>query len=202
MRRLLPLLAAAALAACTRGGGTAASPSPAPTPSAAPSASGAASRPAAGSAAPRATTPPVHVVTHGQNGKNVTITETRGGRTVYDVSALASEAQTGPAGATARLDHPHIVFHDPQRHTTIADAPEATITERDKSVLMIGGVQARSQAGAVLTCDRLRYDGATEKFHGDGNVVLRSPGGMSLTGTKIDGDLRLENVRVTGGPTP
>ena len=70
------------------------------------------------------------------------------------------------------------------------------LTSADKSVLMTGGVQARSQDGNVLSCDRLRYDGSTERIHGDGNVVLIAPNGLRLEGDFIDGDARLQNVRV------
>jgi hypothetical protein len=48
----------------------------------------------------------------------------------------------------------------------------------------------------VLSCDRLRYDGVTERIHGDGHVVVRTPSGMTLVGDEMDGDSRLDNVRV------
>ena len=61
---------------------------------------------------------------------------------------------------------------------------------------MTGGVHARSQDGNVLSCDRLRYDGNTERIHGDGHVVMTTPSGLTLVGDQLDGDARLANVRV------
>ena len=61
---------------------------------------------------------------------------------------------------------------------------------------MTGGVRARSQDGNVLACDRLRYDGNTERIHGDGHVVMQTPAGLTLVGDELDGDARLQNVRV------
>ena len=70
------------------------------------------------------------------------------------------------------------------------------MTGADKSVVMTGGVRARSQDGNVLHCDRLRYDGQSERVHGDGNVRLSTPGGLILVGDTLDGDARLQNVFV------
>ena len=48
----------------------------------------------------------------------------------------------------------------------------------------------------MLSCDRLRYDGTSERIHGDGHVVMTTPAGLMLVGDEIDGDARLANVRV------
>jgi lipopolysaccharide assembly outer membrane protein LptD (OstA) len=61
---------------------------------------------------------------------------------------------------------------------------------------MTGGVLARSQDGNVLRCDRLRYDGRTERVHGEGHVQLRTPSGLTLIGDTLDGDARLRDVLV------
>jgi LPS export ABC transporter protein LptC len=120
-------------------------------------------------------------------------------RTIYIVRANSFVADT-TGGQTATgsgsFDRPHITFVDRSGARTVADAPKAVLTSADKSVLMTGGVHARSQDGNVLSCDRLRYDGTTERIHGDGNVVMTTPNGLSLVGDEIDGDARLENVRV------
>ena len=165
---------------------------------------------AAASAAPTGTGVPaaagtpvvVHVSSNG-NGRYTIVTEMKQRRTIYSIRALSFEGDTlsgGASAASGTFEAPHVVFHDRSGGETIADAPKALLTGADKSVLMTGGVQARTQDGNVLHCDRLRYDGATEKFHGEGHVRLETPGGLTLVGDRIDGDARLAHVRVSQGP--
>jgi LPS export ABC transporter protein LptC len=151
------------------------------------------------SAPPSGPTPvPVHVVSSG-NGSVTTLTEMKRGRTLYRIRAASFVADT-TAGASAAgngaFERPEITFVDKNGGSTVADAPKAVLTGADKSVLMTGGVRARSQDGNVLHCDRLRYDGQTERVHGDGNVRLQTPSGLVLVGDTIDGDARLANVLV------
>jgi LPS export ABC transporter protein LptC len=120
-------------------------------------------------------------------------------RTIYRIRAASFVADTA-AGRTATgsgtFVQPHITFVDRSGAQTVADAPKAELTSADKSVLMTGGVHARSQDGNVLSCDRLRYNGDTERIHGEGNVVMKTPSGLTLTGDQLDGDARLQDVRV------
>ncbi len=110
----------------------------------------------------------------------------------FDADTTAGSSATG----SGTFDRPEITFVDRNGARTVADAPEAVLTSADKSVLMTGGVRARSQDGNVLACDRLRYDGNTERIHGEGHVVMQTPAGLTLTGDDLDGDARLQNVRV------
>lgn len=185
-RRSVLLLAAALAAGCT----------PATKPGSAAS--------AAPSAAPATSTPvPIHIVTRSSGDRYTTMTQRINGRTVYELRALSSEAErAGAADAVVTFEQPHITFHDRTGKTMIADAPKAKVTQQDKSVLMSGGVHARTQDGNVLTCDRLRYDGATEKVHGDGHVVLTGTNGVALTGEHLDGDVRFNNIRISHGNQP
>lgn len=163
--------------------------------SAAPAPSGPAS-PAAG-----ATEVPLHVETRGGDGQYVRIVETVRGRKVYTIRALSDNVTRDAAsGAVGDLVQPHITFVDKDGTTTIADAPKARITERSNSVVMTGGVHAHTSSGSVLTCDVLTYSGSTERFHGDGNVHLTAPDGLVMDGRHIDGDVKLQNVNVTGIP--
>jgi hypothetical protein len=168
---------------------------PAPTPT-----------PAVSGAAPSAvaTQEPVRVIQRGGGGQDVTMEQitvdpkTGKSRLLYDVRSLQSVGTN--VNSNAMLDHPHITFHDRSGKTLVADAPKATITLRDKGVLMTGGVHARTQGGSLLTCDRLHYDGRTEKLEGDGHVVLTGSHGADsyqMTGDHIIGDVRLDNVRIT-----
>jgi lipopolysaccharide assembly outer membrane protein LptD (OstA) len=154
--------------------------------------------PPAPAPATTATPLPLHVTGSG-NGSFTTLSEMKHRRTIYIIRAVSFVADSAAghiATGSGAFDQPHITFVDRSGARTIADAPKAVLTSADKSVIMTGGVHARSQDGNVLSCDRLRYDGNTERIHGDGNVVLTTPQGLMLVGDEIDGDARLQNVRV------
>jgi hypothetical protein len=161
-----------------------------------------------GSAAPSpaasGTPVPVHVRGFGTKQKPSVLTGTKNRRRIYMIRAIAFEGDTaGGAGAgIAMLQDPHITFIDRSGAVTIADAPKATVKQRDNSVFMTGGVHARTAEGAVLTCDTLRYDARTERFRGEGHVAVTGPNGDQLTGDHLDGDVRLHDARVTSGPRP
>lgn len=188
MRFARPAVLAALLAAgCARPGAPGGTASPAPS---------AAVRPSPGATA---TQVPIRVETHGENGRYVTIVETIRRRKVYTIRALSSVGERfGTNQATGVFDQPHITFLDKNGKTTIADAPKAHVTERNKTVVMTGGVHAHTSSGSTLTCDTLTYNGATERFHGEGHVSLTAPDGFHLDGQHLDGDTKLENVSVTG----
>jgi LPS export ABC transporter protein LptC len=170
---------------CARPPGPAASPGPSAAAQPSPKAS--------------ATPVPIRVETHGEGGQYVTIVETIRGRKVYTIRALSSVGERfGTSQATGVLDQPHITFLDKNGKTTIADAPKAHVTERNKTVVMTGGVHAHTSSGSTLTCDALTYNGNTERFHGEGHVVLTAPDGFHLEGQHLDGDTKLEDVSVTG----
>jgi len=153
--------------------------------------------------APTPTPVPLHVTSSGANGQFTTLSEMKQHRTIYVVRAASfdADAATGQAGTgSGMFVDPHITFVDRDGARTVADAPKAVLTGADKSVLMTGGVHARSQDGNVLSCDRLRYDGTSERIHGDGNVVMTTPTGLVLVGDEVDGDARLANIRVYRRP--
>jgi hypothetical protein len=150
---------------------------------------------------PTATQVPIHVETRGGDGEYVRIVETVRGRKVYTIRALSDDVTRGAGSeAVGDLVQPHITFFDKDGTTTITDAPKARVTERDKSVVMTGGVHAHTSSGSVLSCDVLTYNGKTERFHGDGNVHLTAPNGLVMDGRHIDGDVKLQDVNVTGKP--
>ena len=189
MRKTLALLVLAVLAACAR-------PS---------SVSGPAhATPSAAATAPVSASPtpvPVHVSGEGNLNQPTILTETVRGRRVYTIRALAFRGDIGGSqDGIATLEQPHVTFLDKSGTITIADAPKATVTQRDKTVDMMGGVHARTSDGNVLTCDELRYDGNGEHFHGHGHVVMTGPTGLQLTGNYLEGDVRLRNVLVTKDP--
>ncbi len=146
---------------------------------------------------------PVHVRGIGTASTPTVLTETIRGRRVYTIRAMLFEGDiAGSHEGSAVLQRPHVIFVDKSGSATVADAPKATVSQRDKSVLMSGGVRARTQEGSILTCDTLRYDTETERFDGEGHVVLRGQNGAVLQGDHLDGDVRLHDVRVTSGAGP
>jgi LPS export ABC transporter protein LptC len=180
------------LAGCGGPAGTApSSPAPSPTPA---------------RSADSSTPEPVHIETNGSADKYITVVQrvkngtANGTRIAYQLRALSSQADIVGAQSVVTFERPHITFFDHQGKKLIADAPQAKITQQDKSVLMSGGVRARAADGSVLTCDTLRYDGRTEKLHGQGHVVLSGPNDLTLTGTYLEGDVRLDDVRVAEHP--
>jgi LPS export ABC transporter protein LptC len=159
----------------------------------------------AASSPPASATPvPIRIETRGGDGQYVTIVETIRGRKVYTIRALSGSLQRATTNeATGDLEQPHITFIDKGGSTTIADAPKARVAERNKSVVMTGGVHAHTSAGGVLTCDTLTYKGSTERFHGQGHVRLNSPSGantVTIEGDDIDGDVKLQDVKITRNP--
>jgi hypothetical protein len=149
-------------------------------------------------AAPTATPVPVHVRGFGTKENPSVLTGTKKGRRIYVIRSTAFEGDiAGGADGSAVLQETHIAFFDRSGAVTIAEAPKATVKQRDKSVFMTGGVHARTADGAVLTCDTLRYDAGTERFRGEGHVLVTGPSGDQLGGDHLDGDVRLRDARVT-----
>jgi LPS export ABC transporter protein LptC len=190
LRKILVWLGCAALAACGGPASTATSAAP----SAAP----------ARTDAP--TAEPVHIETNSTGDKYITVVQrvktgtANGTRIAYELRALASQADIVGSQSVITFEQPHITFLDHQGKKLIADSPQAKITQQDKSVVMSGGVHARAADGSVLKCDTLRYDGRTEKLHGAGHVLLSGPNDLTLTGKFLEGDVRLDDVRIAEHP--
>ena len=162
-------------------------------------ASGGSAAPGAGPTA-SATPVPVHVRGFGTKQNPSVLTGNKHGRRIYVIRSTSFEGDiAGSADGSAVLLDTHITFLDRSGAVTIADAPKATVKQRDKSVFMTGGVHARTTEGAVLTCDTLRYDAGTERFRGEGHVVVTGPNGDRIDGDHLDGDVRLHDARVTSG---
>jgi hypothetical protein len=191
--RLVGCLGLCSLIACA---GPPAAQTAHPTPSPAPT-----TAPAAGP-----TAEPVHIETNSTGDKYITVVQRvvdapgRNVRIAYRLRAASSQADIAGSSSVVTFASPRITFLDRHGKQLVADSPQAKITQQDKSVLMGGGVHARADDGSVLTCDSLRYDGRSERLHGYGHVVLSNPSGLTLTGRYLDGDVRLDNVRVSEQP--
>jgi LPS export ABC transporter protein LptC len=146
-----------------------------------------------------ATPVPIHVHGIGDASRPTVLTETKNNRRRFTVLALSMEGNLIGTDGIGVFAQPHVTFVDKTGAITIADAPKATVKQRDNSIDMTGGVHARTADGGVLTCDDLRYDANRERMYGEGHVVLTGPNGLELRGDHLDGDVRLHDVRVTSG---
>jgi len=181
----LGLLAAAA--GCSGGGRPASTPVP-PSPS----------PPAA--AHPHVRPSAVRIRIHSQRvgSKYIYLTEQKKSRVVYVLRADSNTSIRLAEGAGhSTFTLPHVTFYSGPR-TIVADAPLATVEEKDRSVLMSGGTHAKTDKGMTLTSDTLRYDDAAERLHGEGHVIVTTPQGTELRGDVFDYDMRTTEMHVTG----
>ncbi|MBC5802835.1 MAG: LPS export ABC transporter periplasmic protein LptC [Candidatus Eremiobacteraeota bacterium] len=101
---------------------------------------------------------------------------------------------------TGRSDfvNPHVTFFGKGDQRLMADAPSGTAVEKDKTIVMTGGVRARTADGKTLHSDTLRYDDQTDMLYGNGNVVVTSPSGDRLQGDQLRWNLRTGHMDFTG----
>jgi LPS export ABC transporter protein LptC len=133
------------------------------------------------------------------NSRYVYLTERRRDNSkVYTLRADANVSESAGQG-TGRSDftNPHIIFAERTGETLVADAPRATIFEGRKSIVMSGGVHARTSDGMLLQCDTLTYSEATDRLHGAGDVQVVTPRGERLSGDRIDANLRLSEMQLS-----
>ncbi len=125
------------------------------------------------------------------------------GRVVYVLHADSNVSDRFAAGSGRSVfTHPHVIFYQEHGKTLTADAPTATLEEQTKTVVMTGGVHARTEDGVTMTCDQLAYDDEHGMIHGKGNVVVTTPRGERLTGDTLDADVQLDHVHVSSGEGP
>ncbi len=192
-RRVAALTALALLAACSH-------PAPKAATSPPPGAAPAPGSPSPGDPTTSPTDVPIHVQSEGHVSDSQTTVEHGRQRPLYEILALSDVGDRTASGEErVTFDQAHITFHAPDGNRLIADAPRATVEDRTKEVLMSGGVRAQTQDGAILTCRTLRYDGRTERLHGEGDVRLTSAQGFVLTGDRFDGNVRLDQIHMTRG---
>jgi hypothetical protein len=158
--------------------------------------------PARDGAPPASPTPPQSIVVHSRaSDRNpVRFFVSRQGRRVYAVSAEANVSrQSGEGSGRSDFVNPHVKFYDRNGTTLFADSPAATASERERSIVMTGGVQAYTSTGIRLSCRTLAFDDRTQRLHGEGDVVMTTPRGDRLSGDRIDADTRLSQVHISGG---
>jgi len=185
-------VAAGALAAC---GGHAVTPAGTPEPSPGPSAAASAT-PAAN---PTSSSVPIQFKASKVGSKYINVTKQQGNRRVYILRADSESGEySGLNTARSNFANPHVTFFGEHGKRLVADAPLGTAVEKERTVLMSGGVKARSQDGMRLSSDTLRYDDQTQIVHGEGNVDIVFPEGEELRGQAVDWNLRTGHMDVTG----
>jgi len=188
----LVLALGGAFAGC---GGRPAAPSSAPEASAASSAAAS----AAPIAKPSSSSVPIQFNASKVGSKYIYLTKQKGNRRVYILRADSESGEySGQNTGRSNFASPHITFFGDGGKRLVADAPLGTVVEKERSVLMSGGVKARSQDGMTLSSDTLRYNDQTEIAHGEGDVDVVFPQGEELRGQTIDWDLRTGHIDVTG----
>ncbi|HEY0797611.1 MAG TPA: LPS export ABC transporter periplasmic protein LptC [Candidatus Baltobacteraceae bacterium] len=161
--------------------------------------SGPPSSPSTASPAPSRTIPPITVHDNRVGSQYVELAKRRKDNSIAYTLRADSNVSESDGQGTGRSDftNPHIVFTEPKGGSLVTDAPAATILERDKSIIMTGGVHARSGDGMALSCDSLTYNEVRNRLHGEGHVVVVTPRGERLSGDRIDANLRLSEMQIT-----
>jgi len=181
MRRTLPALVAAAIL-------TACNPQPQRVPHGTP----------APTASPAAV-PPLRITGHSSARVPVRIVEQNGSRKIYVLLARSYVSQSSGSAAQARFALADVTFYAQDGTTLRARAPAAEVNERRRTVVLTGGVHARSSSGSTLTCDRLTYDRGTGLIYGDGNVRMTGMQGASeqvLTGNSFTSNVMLTQMNM------
>jgi LPS export ABC transporter protein LptC len=191
-RAVLAFCLAAAASGCSGQPQPAASPSPVASSSATPTG-------ALSTSAPGPTSPPVNF--HGERvgSHYVYATKQKGARTVYVLRADSVDAvYNGALTGLSNFTNPHVTFFGDAGKRLVADAPAGTVVEKDKTVVMTGGVRARTQDGMTLSSDTLRYQDDTQMVHGAGHVIVTLTTGETLRGDTVDWNLRDGHIAMGG----
>lgn len=181
---------------------TAASPSPAASPSLSPTSTAAATPSPSATPAPSLTDEePVRAISRGTAREPARyIVRNPRGQVMYDVrssTVVYDRATDGTAVAT--FTTPHITFQAPDGRVVIADSPKAVAHDRDKSVVMTGGVHAKTSDRKVLTCTTLTYDERNAQILCVGSVVLTdTTTNQTATGETLQTDPGFEHVTLSG----
>jgi LPS export ABC transporter protein LptC len=160
------------------------------------------SNPATVSASPAATDEePIRAVSLGSAHQPAHyIVRNPNGQTMYDVLSSKVFYDRAPDGtAAATFTNPHVTFKSKDGRVVVADSPKAVAHDRDKSVVMTGGVHAKTGDGRVLTCATLTYDERAAQIQCVGDVVLTdTKTNQTATGETLQTDPGFEHVTLSG----
>lgn len=139
---------------------------------------------------------PLRVSGHGAAGHPIHVFERKGNRTQAELVAN-SFVSVGPQGSQrAVFQNARVTFHDAGGSTLRAVAPQAIVDQRENTIVLVGGVNARTASGMTLHCDRLLYSRDDEMLHGSGNVLIVDPQGFRGTGSRFESNIALTKYRM------
>lgn len=145
--------------------------------------------------------PPIKAVSRGSDREPARyIVRDRSGHIVYDVrSSTVVYDRAADGSSVATFTDPHVVFHA-RNGTVAADSPKAVAHDKDKSVVMTGGVHAKTDDGKLLSCSTLTYDAQSQKIVCEGDVVLKnSKTNQTASGERLVTDPDFDHVVLSGG---
>jgi hypothetical protein len=140
----------------------------------------------------------VDITAHGTVGRPITITQQKGNRLEYRLTAARSTGTAAQGVGSGTFYDAKVTFYQSSGNTLVASSPRALVNQGDaaQSVRMVDGVRAVTKDGHTLRCRELTYSDGDKTLHGDGDVVMTGPNGMRLTGNHFDSDIDLTNVRL------
>lgn len=141
--------------------------------------------------------PPLQITGHGTRSQPVSIGAQKGNRKVYHLIAKSYTSRSAQSVAQAKFQQATVTFYDKDGTKLSAQAPTATVDDKNKLVTLTGGVHAKTSTGLTMICDRLTYDQNTGMLHGVGNVrITGMQGGQQqvLTGNEFTSDVKLTKM--------
>jgi LPS export ABC transporter protein LptC len=141
--------------------------------------------------------PPLQITGHGTRSQPVSIGAQKGNRKVYHLIAKSYTSRSAQSVAQANFQQATVTFYDKDGTTLSAQAPTATVDDKNKLVTLTGGVHAKTSTGLTMICDRLTYDQNTGMLHGVGNVRITGvQGGQQqvFTGNEFTSDVKLTKM--------
>jgi LPS export ABC transporter protein LptC len=141
--------------------------------------------------------PPLQITGHGTRSRPVSIGAQNGNRKVYQLVAKSYTSRSVQSIAQANFQQATVTFYDKDGTKLSAQAPAATIDDKNKLVTLTGGVHAKTSTGLNMVCDRLTYDQKSGMLHGVGNVrITGMQGGQQqvLTGNDFTSDVKLTQM--------
>ena len=141
--------------------------------------------------------PPLRITGHGTAHSPVRAGEQSGNRRLYELTAHSYVSRSAHNIVQTAFQQATVTFYDKDGSSLTARAPQATVDERSKQVILTGGVHARTSTGATLMCDRLAYNRQSGMIDGAGHVRMTASQNGSqeiLTGNTFTSDVKLTHL--------
>jgi hypothetical protein len=148
------------------------------------------------SPAPTSTGIRLRISGHGTKSQPVRFIQQTGNRHEYDLLAKTFESIGAQGSARVSFNDVHVTFRAKDGSVLTANAPHALLNQVNNTIVMSGGVRARSSAGTTLQCDTLTYEHKTGQIYGSGHVAIASANGGRATAQKFQSDISLTHTRM------